>query len=113
MECMISVLYNLGLCSDMGIVKNGTEAEACRLFNIHFSDVTYHYPIETIYSDGSLLIGTTKLSLHCVRYWAQKEEAKIIVMDPEDGEFKYWDRENLEGMAPRFHRIELMRRKIT
>lgn len=87
---MISVLYNLGLCSETGIINNGTEGEACKVFNIHFSDVPYHYPIESKYFDGPLLIGIKTPNLHCVRLWKQEEPAKIIVMDPEAGEFKYW-----------------------
>ncbi len=108
-DCMISVLKNLRLCSETGVVNRGNEEKACRVFNISFSDVPYKYPIDKKYSDGSLLIGTAKPGLHCVRFWKQEEEAKIIVMNPDIGEFQYWDKECLEKMLPNFHRIELQR----
>jgi len=106
-ECMISVLVNLGLCSESGVVSRGNEDKACRVFNIRFSDVPYHYPIDKKYFDGSLLIGTTTQGLHCVRFWKQEEEAKIMVMDPEKGDFMYWDKAHLEERVPQFHKVEL------
>ena len=106
-ECIKSVLANLRLCSESGVVNRGNEEKACSVLNIGFSDVQYHYPIDKKYTDGSLLIGTTAPGLHCVRFLKQEEEAKIIVMDPEIGEFTFWDKPFLEAMVPRFHKIEL------
>lgn len=106
-ECMISELVRLGLCSESGVVSRGNEDKACRVFNIYFSDVPYHYPIDKKYSDGSLLIGTTRPGLHCVRFWKQDEESKIIVMDPDKGDYVFWDKAFLEERAPQFHKVEL------
>ena len=105
-DCMIKMLRLKGLCSDEGVVSRGMEKEACSLFNIHFSDVKYHYPINPIYIDGSLLIGTIVGGSHCVRFYKQEEINKIIVMDPEFGILRYWD--NMDQEKPNYHRIELL-----
>ncbi len=103
---MIRKLSKLGLCSDEGTINREEESKACKVLGISFRDVSYHYPIDQSYNDGSLLIGTSKGGLHCVRFYRQKE-GKIIVMDPSTGTFRYWDKPDLEKTDPRFHRIEL------
>ena len=108
---MIKVLKGKGLCSEEGVVRQGDEGSACKEFNIRFTDVPYKYPIPQNYSDGSLLIGTTQPGLHCVRFLKQEEEAKIIVMDPAIGDFRYWDKPDLEKSIPLFHKIELEQAK--
>jgi hypothetical protein len=104
---IILILSKVGLCSDEGVVNRGTEAKACKAIGIRFSDIPFHYPIDKKYSDGSLLIGTTVPGNHCVRFFKQEEEAKIIIMDPATGDFRYWDKPDFENSRPLFHRIEI------
>lgn len=107
-ECMIKILKQKHLCDARGVVPRGNEKEACLLLNIRFSDVEFHYPIDLTYADGSLLIGTTTGGLHCLRFYKQEEEGKIIVMNPDIGDFEYWDRWRIEQENPNYHRIELI-----
>jgi hypothetical protein len=106
-EEMIKILKNMKLCSDNGVVNPFEEVKACKVFNIRFSDVPYHYPINRIYSNGSLIICRHKPSAHCYRFLKQEEEAKIIVMDPDRGNFIYLDKPEIESMNPHFYKIEL------
>jgi hypothetical protein len=64
--------------------------------------------MDKIYEDGSLLIGTTVSGSHCVRFCKQEEESKIVVMDPDVGDFRYWDKWSIENEKPNCHRIELL-----
>lgn len=108
---MIEILKKMCLCSDDGVINRGDEATACNAFNIRFFDVAYHYPIEDKYNDGSLLIGTSKPGLHCVRFARQDEDTKIVIMDPAFGDFRYMDKHELENSCPDFHHLELELKK--
>ncbi len=106
-EEMINQLVQKGLCTNQGVVYVGKEEAACLLFNIRFSDVPYHYPINSAHEDGSLLIGTWKEQEHCMRFYKQ-EKGKIIVMNPESGELECWDEWLIEKEHPNYHKIELL-----
>ncbi len=109
-DCMISVLSNLGLCTTCGIVYDVPAVG--KLFNIKITDITYHWPIDNIYENGSLLICTNEISRHCVRFFNQKDENKVTVMDPESGEYEDYTKEMLEKMKASFFKIELQATNI-
>jgi hypothetical protein len=103
---MIDTLQPLQLCSADGVVNLGDEPKACEQLGIRLRDALYQYPVPKCYADGSLLIGTSMGGNHCVRFKKQTEPEKIIVMDPASGDFRYWDRVDLNSRGPVFHVIE-------
>ena len=106
---MIRELQEKQLCDDSGFVPFEKMKDACSALGIKFSDVPYHFPIDKKYEDGSLLIGSTAGGAHCWRFWKQEEPTKIVIMDPSrDDHFGVMDDFYLEGLNPRYHRIELL-----
>jgi hypothetical protein len=95
---MVQKLSAINLCSGTGVVQFDHIKCACRVINIELNEVKYHFPIHNNYNDGALLIGTSKgNNHHCVRYYKQEEEAKIIVMDPESGDYMIYDKPGFDS----------------
>lgn len=102
-----------------GVVQIEKEIEVCKRLGVGYEDVEYHFPINSQYDDGSLLItthakdekGTSQL--HCLRYYKSVNDKKVLVMDPDFNrdnnrqEYAYWDRDKIEQSECRFHRIEM------
>ena len=108
-SAMIEELRGKQLCNDNGFVPFEKLNEACSALGIRFSNIPYHFPIDKIYEDGSLLIGTTIGGFHCMRFLRQEEPCKIVVMDPSQGTpFWIMDKSYLESKGPVYHKIELI-----
>ena len=104
---MIKELEQKALCEANGWVRFDKLRDACLALGIDFSNVDFHFPIDPLYEDGSLLIGTHKPEDHCVRFFKHEGEDKILVMDPAEGRLMIYDRTYLEPKNPDFHRILL------
>jgi len=110
-EDMIKILISKKLCDTNGIVPFPFEnmCEASLIFGIKISEVSYHYPIDKKYEDGSLLIGRTSPGLHCMRFFKQPEAEKILVMDPDHGKTYWWDKTAMENTKPKYYKLELLK----
>jgi hypothetical protein len=105
---MIQELREKQLCDNSGFVPFEKMKDACSALGIKICDISYYFPIDKKYEDGSLLIGTTKGGFHCMRFKRQLEPTKILVMDPsQDNPFWIVDESYLAGKDPKFHGIEL------
>ncbi|MFZ4771080.1 MAG: hypothetical protein ACOYLO_12935 [Ferruginibacter sp.] len=108
-SCMIKVLSNKGLCAEDGVVYFENMNDICKTLNIKICAVNYHYPIENMYKNGSLLIVSTVPGFHCMRFYQQNEPEKIVVMDPAypDENLRYCDKQETENSKPNFYHIEI------
>jgi hypothetical protein len=104
---MIKELEQKALCDANGWVPFDKLGDACLALGIDLSDVPYQFPPNTMYADGSLLIGTHIPGNHVVRFCRQEGQDKIVVMDPSEGKLMIYDRTYLEPKNPEFHRIML------
>jgi hypothetical protein len=87
----------------------------CDRLGLSLKGIKYAYPIPDVFSDGSLLIGTSKPGRHMVRY---KEPVstltapeKILVMDPkyaqQINEYRYFDYPDLNDSEPDLYVIKM------
>lgn len=107
-----NILEPNGICNQEGVVWT-TEGfvKGCKLLNLYAKRVPLHFPVSETYRDGSLFIFFTSGSLHCVRFYDQPEERKILVMDPDyvknHGTLRWIDHSEFSSVGPEFIQVKI------
>jgi hypothetical protein len=126
LSCLESFLYDSGIetswtdlrdifrgqdaCYDNGTVPN-IEAfqKGCEHIGIYTLKLTFEFPAREMNWDESLFIFLNAPAMHCVRLFAQPEETKVLIMDPnfKDESFRYMDLNELLSAKPDYVRVKM------
>ena len=104
---MISILHPLGYCTEKGDVDINRQTEALKHIGLDIKEIDFSYPVVELSKNKAILIGTTIPGMHCRRIVKQEEEGKIIMMEPIDGSFIYWDIASIENSQPKYYEVRL------
>jgi hypothetical protein len=104
---ILAELSAAGLCNDQGVVDLGKEPDACDKLGVVLLEITYRYPQQGEFEDGSLLITFNGKQLHSLRFHRWVSDEKLELMNPDTGKLELWNKSLIEAESPKLFRMHI------
>ena len=108
---LIAELLPKKLCDENGVVFLEKFQQALDALGLYSRQIPFHHPVDHVYWDGSLFLISTIGGRHCVRFYDQLVDGRLLVMDPNYHEetFRYMDKKELVEKGYQMFRLKLLK----
>jgi len=104
---ILAELGAAGLCNDQGVVPLGKESDPCDKLGVMLSEISYRFPQQGEFEDGSLLITFNGKQLHCLRFHKRVSDDGLELMNPDTGRLELWKKSVIEAECPKLFQMRL------